>query len=249
MMHRVFFPGLLPGALSGLLLLVAAPAHAGVSLGVFSLGVGAGVERDLADVAFPEERASWGLGPLVRLPTRVGLGDPSGAASLRLTPHFGLASGYDTLVWEDYGGSVTYVSRDHVSAVHHAGLDIGPEFALRGEGARLRPYFGVEGGLAWFSHTHDLDGAAAESLGGSASGVTLKTSQIAPRAGAHGGLTFHVSSSFALEAEAGYSVSFLKEAGLADTPERLGAVRAAYGWNAVSAGLGASFAFGNGTDR
>lgn len=230
-----------------LLSLVASPARAGVSL-----GVSAGVQRDLTDKAFPEERSSWGAGPLARLPLRFGLGDRpgfAGAASLRATPFFGMATGYDTLVWTDYGGSVTYVSRDHDSAVRQLGLELGPELALRGGDARLRPYFGVEGGVAWVSHTHDLQGDVAEALGGSASGANPGTSQVAPRAGAHAGLRFHVSSSFALEAEAGYSVSFLKEAALTDTPERLGAVRAAYGWNAVSAGLCASFAFGNGTDR
>lgn len=232
-----------------LLLLFAAlsPAHAGVSL-----GVGLGVERDLADNAFSEERASWGAGPSARLPLRIGLGDQGaygGAATLRITPHYAQAGGYDTLVWEDYGGAVTYVSNDHDSVVRQAGLVVGPEVALGGSDARFRPYLGADAGVAFFSHGHTLTGAAAESLGGSASGASPSTAQLVPQAGAHLGLRILVSSSFALEAEAGYNVSFLKEAELADTPSRLGAVRAAYGWNAVSAGLGASFAFGDGTDR
>ena len=232
-------------SLLALLPLLTSTAHAGVSL-----GVGLGVERDLADhEAFPEERASWGAAPSLRLPVRIGLFDRegyAGAVALRLTPHASMAQGYDTLVWEDYGGAVTYVSNDHDSSLLQAGLDLGPEVTLGPSGARLRPTFGIDAGLAWFSNSHDLTGAAAESLGGSASGVTLSASQLAPHAGAHVGLRFSVSSSFALEAEAGYNVSFLNEVALTDAPERLGAVRAAYGWNAVSAGLGASFSFGDG---
>lgn len=249
------------------LLILPAVLFAPVARASVQVGVGLDVSRDLADGVFSTkavgaespERAAFGFGPGLRVPVRIGLGPQGQGAlsqtvALRVAPQISLASGWDTVTWSEYEGAVTYYSQDHSTTRLNGALLLGPELFLgAAKGARFQPYAGADVGGVWVRNTYTFSGAAAEDLLGipadsvSGSSVRPVSTSLAPAAGAHVGLRWTPSGSFAMEVEAGYNVSFLKEAALDQTQDK--AVRSAYGLNAVRLGLAASFALGHGTDR
>jgi hypothetical protein len=64
---------------------------------------------------------------------------------------------------------------------------------------------------------------------------------LVPSVGAHVGLRIHDVLPFAIEAELGYNVVFMREASLSGARPALDAVRAAYGFNPVHLGINAVF--------
>ena len=217
-----------------------APARAGSGF-----GVGVDVARDLPESAFPEARASFGNGPGLRVPIRVGLRD---GVALRLTPALGITSGTDTVVWSEYNGNIRYYSDDHAAALFTGSVMVGPELILgQASGVFLQPYGGAEVGYALIRERYTFDGAAEEALV-SPGGENPTLKQGAPMAGAHAGLRLAFTPGFALEVEAGYNVSFLNETALEQTPEQLEAVRAAFGLNMARVGAAVAFTFGAGKD-
>lgn len=226
-----------PIAASLVLALVAGlsrPAVAGV-------GVGLGVDMvaDLPDSVYRSTHADFGPGVGFHLPVRWQLRPE---VALRATARGATGAGTDQLLWSEYDGQIRRVSDDHQARYLAAGLDLGPELSLSVLGP-LDLFAGAEAGLVWVQSRQTVEGDASLALAPDAGGAAtlFTTAQLAPAAGLHGGLRWIATSSFAIEVEAGYNVSFLKEVALRDTDAALDAVRTAYGLNALRAGVAATF--------
>lgn len=219
----------------------------GQALATAELGVGVDVSADLQDRALPQDYASFGPAPSLRLPVRLSRSDGVG---LRATARLTRAVGTDTVVWQEAEGTLTYVSNDHVVDLLAGELTLGPELRLgASRGAKLQPYFGAEAGATWAHLSHHFTGAAADSLTGGDESKVLTASQLRPAAGAHGGIRWSPGSRVALELEAGYNVSFLNEVALEGTAGAREATVAALGLNTVRLGAGATFSLGAGKPR
>jgi hypothetical protein len=214
---------------------------------VAELGVGVDVSADLSDRALPQDYAGFQPGPSLRLPLRLSRADGVG---LRATARLTRATGWDTVVWQEAGGTLTYVSTDHEADLLSGELTLGPELRLgASRGAKFQPYLGAEAGALWAHMTHQFSGAAADSLTGGDESKVLTSSQLRPTAGAHTGIRWSPSGRVALELEAGYNVSFLNEVVLEGTAGVREATEAALGLNAVRLGAGATFSLGDGKSR
>lgn len=235
------------GPMRSVLLLLALGAGGQARAGV-ELGLGLDVAGDLGGGATSDERAVYGPALSVRAPIRLGLGE---GLALRLTPRALGGAGQDTVLWTEAAGALQYASTDHEARVFAFELLAGPELRIgEARGARWQPLLGVGAGFTGVRMRHDFTGEAADALGdnqGSSQGLTA--SWVAPAAGAHAGLRWLFRSSFAFEVEAGYNVSFLKEAALEGTPESREATIAALGLDALRLGVSATFSLGGGTDR
>ncbi len=222
-------------------------ASAGTARAGIELGVGADIAQDLSDDALPEARAEFGPGLSLRLPVRVGLAE---GGALRLSPRFLRASGTDTMTWPDPDSDLIVASTDHPTTLTGLELGLGPELRLgAARDAALQPYLGASIGLGYVGLRHTMSGAAAEALTGQDKETVLSASQVGLSSGAHLGLRYAPISSFALEVEAGYNVSFLSEVAVLGVTEVEEASVAAFGLNALRVGLGATFSFGDGTVR
>lgn len=219
--------------------LVPGPARAAE----LALSVGADATYDPADAVEPLSDSAAGLGGGLRLPLRIGLGE---GAWLRASLHAGLARGRDRVEWSQYDGAVRYYSDDHWTLVQSTALLAGPQVDLgRGDGAR--PYLGAQVGGALVTGFHSFHGDAAVLLDPAQGDVTSGshidpyTRQLAPMVDLFGGLRLMPSSPVAMELEAGYSLSFLDQVALQKSRPELGAIRTAYGLDAVRVGLAAAF--------
>jgi len=211
------------------------------------LGVGVDVSADLTDRALPQDYAGFGPAPSLRLPVRLARAD---GVALRATARLTRATGWDTVVWQEAGGTLTYVSTDHQVDLLAGELTLGPELRIgASRGAKLQPYLGAEAGAQWSHLAHQFSGAAADSLTGGDEGKVLTSSQLRPAAGGHAGIRWSPSARVALELEAGYNVSFLNEVALEGTAGVREATVAALGLNAVRLGAGATFSLGDGKPR
>lgn len=216
--------------------------HAGVEA-----GIGADLSIDLADSALPEERAGFGPGLSARAPVRFGLAE---GVALRVCPRLVRASGWDTVLWQDPNQDAEISSTGQDATLTGLELSLGPELRIgAARDAAVQPYLGASVGLMWVGIQHSFDGVGAEALTGDSGTQLLRASQLVPGSGAYAGLRWAPSSSFAIELEAGYNVSFLSEVAVEGVTEVQEATVAAFGLNALRVGLGATFSFGDGTVR
>ena len=228
---------------AGLALLVCG----GQARAAVELGVGADASLDLPDRALPQDYAAFGAAPSLRLPLRW---SSASGVGLRATARLTRATGWDTVVWQEAGGTLTYVSTDHQADLLAGELTLGPELRVgASRGAKIQPYLGAEAGALWAHVAHHFSGAAADSLTGGDESKVLTSSQLRPTAGAHGGIRWSPTARFALELEAGYNVSFLNEVALKGTAGVREATVAELGLNAVRLGAGATFSLGDGKPR
>lgn len=224
--------GLLP-----LLLLGAAPAAAA------ELGLALDVVTDPADVVEPTSGTTLGSGAGLRVPLRLVLGE---GAWLEAVLHSRLSLGQDRVEWTQYEGSVTYYSDDHFTLVNSSALLLGPVVAL-GRGPAVQGTLGARAGAGLFTFWHSFHGDAAVLLDPAQGDVTSTshvdpwTQQLAPVADLSAGLRLGAVAPFAIELEAGYTVSFISEATLKKARPELQAVRTAAGLNGLRFGVGAVF--------
>jgi len=221
-------------------LLCAAPAWAGVEL-----GIGLGLAQDLPDAGLHVPPTRLSTGPILRLPARWRFND---GFALRLTPGFGMAWGQDRVEWRAYGGTVPVYSDDHGMTLTTASTLVGPELSPWHQES-LSPYVGTSAGFLWARHWHRFDGKAQQllGLGDGGSGTHPYTDQVAPTVEIHGGVRWMGSEALAIEVEAGYNVAFMREARLVQAPAVLDAVRTAYGLNPISIGLHLVYVLGKGS--
>jgi hypothetical protein len=208
-----------------------------------ALAVGADATLDPADAVEPLSDSAAGVGGSLRVPLRIGLGE---GAWLRASLHAGLSRGRDRIEWSQYDGAVRYYSDDHWTLVQSTALLVGPQVDI-GRGRGARPYLGAQVGGALVTGFHSFHGDAAVLLDPAQGDVTSGshidpyTRQLAPMADLFGGVRLMPSSPVAIEVEAGYSLSFLDQVALQKSRPELGAIRTAYGLDAVRVGLAAAF--------
>jgi hypothetical protein len=153
-------------------------------------------------------------------------------------------SGQSRVEWTQYNGEVGYYSDEHWTLLTQLGASVGPEITPWPD-LPVRPYIGANIGASWVRHWHSFDGAAAILLEPSendltrGSNVDPYTDQIAPSTGFHVGVRLLDVLPFAIEAELGYNVAFLRAAPLKKARPALNAARTAYGFNPVRFGLNA----------
>lgn len=223
----------------GLSLLWGSPAFSA------DLEVGAGVDvsTDLDDAGMDQGNARMGFGVGFRAPVRW---SPHPTVAVRADPFVSIHGGQDRVEWSQYNGSVGYASDDHWTLLTQLGFRAGPEVSFM-PGASMSPYAGSSIGLAWARHWHSFQGDSAVLLDpdsndlNSGSNIDPTTDQLVPSVGAHVGLRIHDVLPFAIEAELGYNVAFMREASLSGARPALDAVRAAYGFNPVHLGINAVF--------
>ncbi len=226
--------------LTGLLLgaLASGPARAEVTL-----GIAADFTADPSDVVEPTSDTRLGAGGGLRIPLRFGLGE---GAWLEASLRSGLSRGQDRVEWTQYDGTVRYYSDDHWTLVNSTALLLGPVVDV-GRNDALRPFIGARVGAALVTCWHSFHDDAAILLDPDQGDVTSGshidpyTQQLAPLADLSVGLRMPSLAPFAIELEAGYTVSFLSEAPLKKARPELGAVRSAAGLNALRIGVGAAF--------
>ena len=208
-----------------------------------ALSIGADFTYDPADAVEPLSGSSAGPGGALRVPLRIGLGQ---GAWLRTSLHAGISRGQDRVEWSQYDGAVTFYSDEHWTLVQSTALLVGPQVDLtQGDGAR--PYLGAQVGGALVHGFHSFHGDAAVLLDPAQGDVTSGshidpyTRQLAPVVDLFGGVRLMAGSPVAIEVEAGYSLSFLDQVALQKSRPELGAIRTAYGLDAVRVGLAAAF--------
>ncbi len=225
------------------LLLVAAALLSPAARADVTLGVGADFVSDPSDLVDPVSDTRLGTGGQLRLPVRVGLGE---AAWLEIALRTSLSSGQDRVEWTQYDGAVTYYSDTHWTLVNNTALLVGPVVDLTHKPA-LQPFLGARVGAGLVTCWHSFHDDAAVLLDPSQGDVTSSsyidpyTQQLAPLGDLSAGLRFGSIAPFAIELEAGYTVSFLAEAPLKKSRPELAAVRTAAGLNALRIGVTASF--------
>lgn len=219
-------------------LLAAAPARAAVVM-----GVGADVVADPADRVEPVSDTRLGVGGGLRVPLRWSLGQ---GAWLETALHTRLSRGQDRVEWTQHGGAVRYYSDDHYTLVGSAALLVGPVVEL-GRSDDLRPVLGARAGAGLVHFWHSFHGDAAVLLDPAQGDVTSDqhidpwSRQLAPMVDLSAGLRMGSLAPFAIELEAGYTVSFLSEATLLKARPELDAVRVAAGLDGLRFGVGAVF--------
>lgn len=207
------------------------------------LGIGADFVADPAGQIEDLSGSKTGLGAALRAPFQLGLGH---GAALRLTLASSLSRGQDRVEWQQYDGAVTFYSDDHWTLVNNTSLTLGPTVDLGGWEGPM-PYLGAGVGFGLVTHHHSFSGDSAVLLdpdqGDLSSGTHIDpyTRQLAPQAELLGGVRIPASSGFAIEVEAGYTVSFLAEAALTKARPELDATRVAHGLDAMRIGLAAAF--------
>lgn len=222
-----------------LLMLQAGPAQAAD----LALAVGADLLADPSDAVDGLSDSKAGMGGGLRVPVRIGLGQ---GAWLRASLHTTLSRGQDRVEWSQYDGAVRYYSDDHWTLVNSTALLVGPQADL-GRSDAVRPYLGAQVGGALVTNWHSFSGDSAVLLDPDQGDVTSGshidpfTRQLAPMVDLFAGARLMPSSPVAIEVEAGYSVSFLDQVALQKSRPELGAIRTAYGLNAVRVGVAAAF--------
>jgi len=207
------------------------------------LGFGLDLVSDPADVVDGLSQSRAGTGTGLRVPLRVGLG---GAASLRATLQSSLTRGQDRVEWSEQDGAVRYYSDEHWTLVNDSALLLGPELEL-GQSSKLRPYLAAQVGAGLVTNWHSFHDASAVLLdpnqGDPSQGSYIDpwTRQLAPMTDLCAGLRLAPTRPVAIEVEAGYTISFLDEVALHKARPELGAIRTAYGLNAIRLGLAATF--------
>lgn len=222
-----------------LLAALAAPADAAE----LSLGLAADVVVDPADKVDGKRGARAGTGGALRVPLRIGFAE---GAALRATLGTTFTFGQDRVEWTQYDGAVTYYSDDHWTLVNSSSLMLGPVVDLTRTSAR--PYLGAQAGGVLVTSYHSFQGASAVLLDPAQGDVTSSTHidpwsrDLVPAAELLGGLRLGgTDGGLAFEVEAGYTVAFLDEVALQKSRPELGAVRTAWGYNALRVGVGAVF--------
>jgi len=226
-------------SLFGLALLAATSVQAGS----FEIGAGLDLATDISDPGLDQGGVRMDKGLALRAPVRW---SPHPAVAVRADPFIGLHGGQDRVEWSQYGGSVGYASEDHWTLLTQFGVRAGPELSLLSKAA-ASPYIGTSVGIAWARHWHSFQGASAVLLDPdtnsleSGSNIDPFSDQLAPSVGAHIGVRLHEILPFAIEAELGYNVAFMREAPLSGARPALAAVRTAYGFNPIRIGVNAVF--------
>ena len=206
-------------------------------------GAGIDLSTDLGDAGLDQGAANLGMGTALRAPIRW---VPHPLVALRADPFFSLNKGQDRVEWSQYGGAVQYASEDHWTMLTQLGVTIGPEVSPWSEAA-LAPYAGTTVGVAWARHWHSFKGAGAVLLDPaendvqSGGNVDPYTDQLAPSVGVHAGVRIHDILPFAIEAELGYNVAFMRRARLKNARPALNASRTAYGFNPIRLGVNLVF--------
>lgn len=225
------------------MLLLLAGLAATVQAAELSLGLGADLVVDPAGQVEPLSDSRAGFGGALRAPLRIELGQE---AALRVALASSLSRGHDRVEWQQYEGAVTFYSDDHWTLVNNTSLTVGPTVDIgRWEGPK--PYVGAGVGAALVTHHHSFSGDAAVLLdpeqGDLSRGTHIDpyTRQVAPLAELLAGVRIPTSGAFAIEVEAGYTVSFLAEAALKKARPELDATRVAHGLDAMRIGLAAAF--------
>lgn len=232
MSRRLAGGGLLTGLLLG-----GAPARAEVELG---LGLDFATDGP-ASATSTDARTGPGGG--LRVPLRLGLGE---GAWLEVALHGHLGRGQDRVEWTQYDGAVRYYSDDHWTLVQRTALLVGPVVDL-GRSERLQGKLGARAGAAAVAFWHSFHGDAAVLLDPTLGetdhdgAIDPYSLQAAPVADLSAGLRVGAAAPFAIELEAGYTVSFLSEAALEKARPELQAVRTATGLDAFRFGVGAIF--------
>jgi len=205
----------------------------------WGLGVQAGL--DLPDGVFDDERASFDVGGGLQSHLRVGLGDGVWLRSA-LSAH--MARGQDRVEWQEDGQ--TWFSDEHRAFVGAFDMTFGPE--LGGElPQRLGWRAGADFGLSRVYTWHSFGQSAVVLLDPEQNNLYNSrnldpyTGQWGAVAGLHSAGRYSLKSGVAIEVEAGYRVTFVKEAPLLKTPEELDAVRVAFGLNLLQIGVGMVF--------
>lgn len=193
----------------------------------WSLGLQAGLAKDMSAVAALEDPTAFGAGPALLIPLRW---TPRPGASWRFALEGSRAGGTDRVVWTD--GDTGYYSDEDDATYGALRLLTGPELAFVPSSA-VTPYLGVGVGGGVVATHHTFDGAVATL------GEAGDTRQTTAAAGTWLGL--HAGRKVALEIEAGYCVSFLPQAPLRDVPEALEASRTAWSLDPVRLSAGVSF--------
>jgi hypothetical protein len=184
-----------------------------------------------------------GVGTAIRAPIRW---VPHSVVALRVDPFIALHSGQDRVEWSQFDGAVSYASEDHWTLLTQMGVVVGPELSPWAE-QQFSPYFGTSAGVSLSRHWHSFkDGAAvlldpAQNDVGSGSNVDPYTQQWIPMVGLHAGVRIEEVLPFAIEAELGYNVAFMRRASLKKARPALDAVRTAYGFNPLRIGVNAVF--------
>ncbi len=214
-----------------------------VSADQFEWGLGLDLAVDLGDAGLEQGEANMGAGPVIRAPIRW---IPNPAVALRADPFISFHSGQDRIEWSQFGGHVGYASEEHWTLLTQMGLSLGPEVSPWSD-AKIAPYAGTQVGLAWARHWHSFKGASAVLLDpkendvSSGGNIDPYTDQVSPVVGFHTGIRIHDILPFAIEAELGYNVAFMRRAPLKKARPALDAYRAAYGFNPLRIGINAVF--------
>jgi hypothetical protein len=213
------------------------------------VGVGVGVSKDLGDAASTTNNTHLGVGPSLHIPVRYALGEH---AYLRGTVRFDSAlSGQDRLTWGQTidGQDVRFYDDDHKAIMLGAGATIGLDADLT-HGKGFTPYIGAEAGVAMINtyHSRLMNGILFKDEDVASNSVTSGyldpfTSQPTFITDLHLGGMYPMTSSMALQLEAGYSLAYVDAHALSKTDEALGAMREAYGYNAIRLGVGVALAF------
>ena len=211
--------------------------------GEFEFGAGIDLTTDIGDAGLDQGDANLGVGTALRAPIRW---VPHPMVSLRADPFFSVNSGQDRVEWSQFGGAVTYASEDHWTMLTQLGLTVGPEISPWSE-SKLAPYAGSTIGLSWARHWHSFKGQSAVLLDPeendlqSGGNIDPYTDQVAPSVGVHAGVRIHDWLPFAIEAELGYNVAFMRRARLKNARPALNAYRTAYGFNPLRLGVNLVF--------
>jgi hypothetical protein len=214
----------------------------GAAQAATELGFGLQTGVDLSDAVFDDERAEFGLGGGFRIPWRRALAD---GVWVRTTLAGHLASGTDRVEWKDQGK--LWFSDDHRAFVTALDLMVGPELGGQiSDDVAWRA--GADVGVSRLNTWHSFGADAVVLLDPeqnnlyNSRNIDPYTGQWGAVAGIHSAGLFSVKPGVAIELEAGYRVSFVKEAPLRKTPEELDAIRVAFGLNLVQIGVGMVFA-------
>lgn len=232
-----------PGRRALLLGLLCMGGAAPASAAGLSLGIGGELVADSADGVDTLSGSKAGLGGGLRVPLRVDLGQ---GAWFKTTLSSALTRGQDRVEWSEGDAGVRYFSDDHWTLCNSSALMVGPGIDI-GRSEDLVPYLGAQAGALLLTSWHSFEGPAAVLLDPAQGDVTRSTyiepwtRQLAPAVDLALGLRMGRVAPFAMELEAGYTVSFFSEATLQKARPELGAIRTAFGLNALRFGAGASF--------
>lgn len=206
-------------------------------------GVGLDLAVDLGDPGIDQGKSNMGIGPVLRAPIRW---IPHPIVAIRADPFMSIHSGQDRVEWSQFDGAVNYASEDHWTLLTQMGFSIGPEVSPWGE-QKFAPYAGTALGLSFARHWHSFKGASAVLMDTGAndvqsgSNIDPYTDQVAPMVGVHAGVRIQDLLPFAIEAELGYNVAFMRRASLKKARPALDAARTAYGFNPLRIGINAVF--------